>query len=294
MATLPSGVDYVTLQRNLQRWVVASSGLPTNKVYWGGQTSPTGQTMPRPTAPAIELRLSNDAEMSKAWVDMESNPLTFADITVTAVNTGTSTVTAVGHGLLTGDGPVRVSGTLPSPIVAGTNYWIIAVDADHLQFASTYVNTGGGQGSTNPITPMTLTSSPAGTFVVSNTSSTVRAGEELMAITRSYERMTFEMHCYSAAGTGLNMATAILQRVRSRRMWPSQRAAFKAANIGILFVERVRAIQGVKDAVLFEPRAYLDMQLCVPCEDAEAITVINRIEITSAEFGLDTLVDTGD
>lgn len=64
--------------------------------------------------------------------------VTFVDFTYTADST-TDRLTRTAHGLLTGYGPVRSTnsgGALPSGIVAGVDYFVIRVDADHIQLAA--------------------------------------------------------------------------------------------------------------------------------------------------------------
>jgi hypothetical protein len=69
--------------------------------------------------------------------------LTFVDADV---NTTTDAVAETAHGMLTGAGPFRLSnagGALPTAtpaLAVDTNYWIIAVDADHYKFASSKAN----------------------------------------------------------------------------------------------------------------------------------------------------------
>jgi hypothetical protein len=80
-------------------------------------------------------------------------------IVVTAVNTGTETLTGVAHGLLTGDRfrTRNVGGALPTGLAAATDYFAIRVDADNVKpcatsadaFANTPINlTGAGSGTT--------------------------------------------------------------------------------------------------------------------------------------------------
>jgi hypothetical protein len=63
-------------------------------------------------------------------------------ITISAVNTGTDTLTATAHGLNTGDRfRVRdVGGALPTPLAAVTDYFAIKVDVDNLKVATTSAN----------------------------------------------------------------------------------------------------------------------------------------------------------
>lgn len=56
------------------------------------------------------------------------------------VSTSADTVTIIGHGLDTGDGPMRVTSTAPGGLSITTGYWMIVVDANTLKFATSYAN----------------------------------------------------------------------------------------------------------------------------------------------------------
>src|SRR6185436_17480057 len=63
--------------------------------------------------------------------------LSFTDFTFTADST-TDQLTKTAHGLETGDGPVRTSnsgGALPGGLTAGTDYWVIKIDANNFKLA---------------------------------------------------------------------------------------------------------------------------------------------------------------
>jgi hypothetical protein len=65
--------------------------------------------------------------------------MTLADLTFTASDAG-DVMTSVAHGMITGDGPYRVSnsgGALPTGLAVDTNYWIIELTTDTFQLAST-------------------------------------------------------------------------------------------------------------------------------------------------------------
>ncbi|HEY2178093.1 MAG TPA: DUF2460 domain-containing protein [Caulobacteraceae bacterium] len=82
-----------------------------------------------------------------------------ASFPASAVNTGTSAIHVVGHGLTTGQGPLWIAntgGALPTGLVADTAYWAIAVDADHFQLASSLANALAA-------TPISLTGAGSGT-----------------------------------------------------------------------------------------------------------------------------------
>lgn len=65
------------------------------------------------------------------------------DLTVVSVDDVGDALEVTAHGLLTGRGPLFVAiadpsvDTLPAPLVAGVPYWVIVVDADHIQLAAT-------------------------------------------------------------------------------------------------------------------------------------------------------------
>lgn len=64
----------------------------------------------------------------------------FSDFTTTFA---ANTLTITGHGLHTGAGPFRMTnsgGALPTGFAAGTNYWVIRVDADTLKVAASHAD----------------------------------------------------------------------------------------------------------------------------------------------------------
>jgi hypothetical protein len=98
-----------------------------------------------------------------------ADALVVADDTFTTTHAA-NTLTAVAHGLLTGDGPIRVSnagGALPAGLVAATDYYVIKVDADTLSLASTRANAFIS-------TAVDLTDDGTGTHTLSDTASTRR------------------------------------------------------------------------------------------------------------------------
>lgn len=65
---------------------------------------------------------------------------TLATFPASAVNTGTNAINIPNHGLTTGQEPpvfVSSTGMLPTGLTANTPYWVIVVDANHIQLATT-------------------------------------------------------------------------------------------------------------------------------------------------------------
>lgn len=60
----------------------------------------------------------------------------------TDVSIADNAITELTHAFVTGDGPVRftTTTTIPAGIVAGTDYWIVRVDADTFKIATSYDN----------------------------------------------------------------------------------------------------------------------------------------------------------
>ena len=96
-------------------------------------------------------------------------PLSLTDITVSAVANASETFTSVAHGMVTGDGPYRLTnsgGGLPAGTAVDTNYWIIKLTADTFQLASSYANA-------IALTPVAITTDGTGTHTVSRKSNDV-------------------------------------------------------------------------------------------------------------------------
>jgi hypothetical protein len=89
-----------------------------------------------------------------------------ADDDFTADN-ATETFTAVAHGLLTGDGPIRLtsSGTLPAGLATATDYYVIRTGANTFKLATSFANALAG-------TNLAITDDGTGTHTLADTSST--------------------------------------------------------------------------------------------------------------------------
>jgi hypothetical protein len=76
------------------------------------------------------------------WALTPTTYSTYSDIAQASdINTGTETITRAAHGYYTGL-KVQLSSTvtMPTGLVAATDYWVIVVDADHFKLASSLAN----------------------------------------------------------------------------------------------------------------------------------------------------------
>lgn len=87
-----------------------------------------------------------DADLASGTVVNVRRPLAMSDDTVESVDAGADTLTLTAHGLQTGDGPVRVStsGSLPTGLSGGTDYYVIKVDADTIKLSTTLAGSYAG------------------------------------------------------------------------------------------------------------------------------------------------------
>lgn len=258
----------------IHAWVVAGSGLPATSVRWAQQTDP------RPAGPYISVRLRSLRGVGHDWVDVEENPLVFADKVISAVNAGADTVTSTAHGLLTGDGPVRLTttGTLPGGLAAATDYWAIRVDANTLQFAATFL------GAVETPTPVAISDAGTGAHAIVDTTATRTHGAEISLVTRGVRRMTIAMQAFAGpdgASIGATAPLGLLHGVALGARTEARTAALNAGGVGILSLGPVQSIDGKLGAGLFEPRALLEAQANVTAELAETATYVETVEVTN-------------
>lgn len=120
--------------------------------------NPTGLAEDATNAFAVDLRRNGAADL-----------LTIAAVTFTTTN-ATETVNITAHGLLTGDGPVRLTnsgGALPAGYAAATDYWIIKTGSGTLQLAASRALAFAG-------TAVAISGDGTGTHTLTGTASATR------------------------------------------------------------------------------------------------------------------------
>jgi len=276
-----SAIAWTAIQKALHTWVVAGSGLPFDHVLWGYRGAG------RPTAPHIILTITNVRNPAHDFAKDEDNPLTFGSLTVSSVDFAGNTLAIAGHPLVTGDGPVRVTSTggLPAPLQAGTDYWVVVVDAGHVQLASTYEHTGGnnvarGLGSTpNPVTVIALTTAGFGTITLSATADTVRAGQEIIARAQGVREVVMHADCYAPEGSGIQAVQILTDVQAALQLYAT---ALDAAGVGVTDFGEAFSQGGVKfvsgrRGTILEPRAMFDTTFYVASEITGFETIVSSV-----------------
>lgn len=276
-----TAVAWTTIQKALTSWIVGGSGLAADHVLWGYRGAG------RPTAPHIILTITTVRNPSHDFTEYEDNPLTFSPLTVANVDTAGNAIAIAGHPLVTGDGPVRIAstGTLPAPLQAGTDYWVVVVDAGHAQLADSYEHTGGnnvarGLGSTpNPVTVIDLTSSGSGTITLSATADTVRAGQEIIARAQGVREVVMHVDCYAPEGSGIQAVQILTDVLAALQLYAT---ALDAAGVGVTDFGEAFAQGGVKfvsghRGTILEPRAMFDMTFYVASEITGFETIVSSV-----------------
>lgn len=122
--------------------------------------------------PEIDVEIWNDATGNLTAAELFGaalHPGVIADDDFTATH-GTDTFTAASHGLLTGDGPIRLTnsgGALPAGLATATDYYVIRSSANDFKLATSFANALAG-------TAVEISGNGTGTHTLVDTASTMR------------------------------------------------------------------------------------------------------------------------
>jgi len=271
-----SSIAWLTIENAIQSWITSGSGLDRDRVIWAGQSAPTGQ--------CIMLKFTAIAQRGRDHLERVENVLTITPQAITSVSIATDTLTLPGHGLQTGDGPVRFSttGTLPAPLDAATSYWVVAVDANTIKVAATFLEAVNGAPSSPAPSIIDLTSTGSGTTQIKGTTSTVRAGQEIAQRLHGQRLLTLSLQCFGGTSTGASSALAVLHDALSSYGLDAQAAALQSAGVGIATID---PIQLVDDPAQPDLHASATAQLHISAELVEFTTHIEHVKATSGVTG---------
>lgn len=131
-----------------------------------------GSRAPRGTDYSAYIYITRDgtsAVLATGTLTNHRRALVIADDTVESVDLTDNELDLTAHGLETGDGPIRftTSGTLPTGLATGTDYYVIAVNANSISLATSAANAYAG-------TEIDLTGAGSGTHTLVDTADTQR------------------------------------------------------------------------------------------------------------------------
>lgn len=223
-------------------WLIPATGLAGTSIIWYGQNSA------RPADPFIMLKWGSVERVGIDAVTANANPLVLTPIAFTA--SASQPLAAPAHGLALGDGPVQLVGSPPAPLLTGTNYYAVPVDANNVNLATSFIN------ARNNVT-VTITGSGSGT--IQSTASTVRAGQEILRSASGPRRVILDVTCFGTSGIGSNGADQILEAAITYQPLVAQK--LNGAGLAILKFNRVQSTDGIIDTSVFEPRALLEVTI---------------------------------
>lgn len=283
-------LDLATAMAAIADWIRATSGLDQEHVWWPYYGKP------RPTAPYIEVKFASIEGVGHDWEKAEDNIQVFPAEVVSAVAVNpANTLTITGHPFVTGDGPINMSttGTLPAPLQVSTDYWIIVIDANTIQLAESYVETGGnnvarGMGNTpNPITPIVFTTTGTGIQSIVSTPETLRAGQEIVRRAQGFRYVTLELQCIGKEGTGIDPVRILTNVIAGIQLhvYDLDQAGVGMSDFGSAYSQTgVRQLEGRRGSIL-EPRAVAEVVTVMTINLTAFDTIIEEVD---AELDLTT------
>ncbi len=275
---MSEAVDLTPIERAIQAWVVAASGLTDGRVIWSGYGKRRPQVATPPDDQWVSLLMSDTRDDGWPWVDETDNPLVFAPFVFTAsVASPPGILTSIAHGRVTGDGPVRLTtaGVLPVGLALLTDYWVITVSASTFRLAASFLDAMAD----TPV-PVAVTSAGTGAHTLAATAETVRAGAEQRTVINTSVSATLSIQCYGGLPTGNRSPMNVLRTVVTSAHLPSVAAAFEAADIYVEPSGRVNDIGALINSSRQEPRAHVDVEVSFIASVSENGTVIERVGVT--------------
>jgi hypothetical protein len=264
-------IAWDTVQRAIQRAIVAASGLPSSSVQWNDQN------IARPAAPCITIGVLTFTPVGQVFKSTAPNPLVLADDVVESVDASANTLTLTAHAMLTGDGPLRLTTTgslAGTGLAVATDYWAIKSGANTVQFAASFQDAMDG-------VAIDITGAGTGVHTIVNTAETLRAGAEVMHTFTGIRDVVLSIQCFAATGVGAAASFAILDTMITAMAKPSVRDALRRdGKCGLTFSEAVPVNGAEFKAAVFEPRATTRARLFLHSEATEAGGIIEVAQVS--------------
>jgi hypothetical protein len=287
MAPRMPAIDWTTIANAIQAWVVAGSGLAADHVIWSFKGPG------RPSTPYIQLNIIAVRPVGFDYEVRQDNTFTFEAMPIEVVDVDGNRLQITGHGFITGDGPIELElgggATAPAPLAQLTSYWAIVLDANHIQLASTFQNTGGNYEG-NPITPIVLESTGSGDLSIIDTDDTVHAGIELENRARGTREVSISMQCFPPENSGLQSMQIMTDVGASLQLHIDDldAAGFGVSDLnGAYFEGGAKLVEGRLGSIL-EPRTVWTMTGYVASEVVGFETFVEKVSVTFTETSTDT------
>lgn len=143
--------------------------------------SDTGPSDAVPNTKWVPMFWPDEPHLTKTSGTSFNNDYISTDFKFSAVDQVTDRLTAIDHGMNTGDGPFRIkaSGTQPGGTTNSTNYYAIKVDNDRIKLATSATNAASG-------TAVNITSNGSGTITLEEVASPNGANLIMQAIRQKW------------------------------------------------------------------------------------------------------------
>lgn len=277
---MTDAISWDSILPAVRAWVADGSGLDPTKCI----LARTGAG--RPTPPHIEIDVDDVRSIAHDWSTREANQLVFAPQVVTLVDPATDELAIVGHVLKTGDGAAHIStgGVVPGGLAIDTDYWVVVVDANHVQLAGTFLDAM----ATPPIV-VDITSTGSGSLSVITTTVAERVGEEVNHTVQGIREMNVTLTCFAEKGTDITpvrILTNVLA-VIPFHVEDLNNAGFGVSDLGAGFSQGVvQSIPGSRGGIL-EPRARVQITGYVSSSLTRFDNYIATVEATVHALSVD-------
>jgi len=266
------------------------TGLPDTNVYWEGQGTS------RVAGPFIELSIPSVYQPAHDWRRKAPYPLLgqgpAASIAITAVDPSTGKITAPAHKLVSADGPLGVvsaGGSVPSGLDTDDDYWAIVLDANTVQLATSFINSGCNYPG-RTITPIdSFGDAGSGSLSIVLRDDAVRAGKEVLRTSEGMREVTVQVEAFGALDQANASSDAVLTPkqlvtdvLASAPLFVEQldEAGAGISTIGIADIQDGVRVMNVKVGSVNEQRAQTQISLYVNSSFSNVGPRVDSLQIT--------------
>lgn len=267
----------------IARWIAFGANIPNANVKWVGQGGKL------PSTPWISAKLMTTRGFGSDELRFEENPLALEDDDVDGVDADADTLTVGAHAYgvdpyadddakIRAVGPIRftTTGTLPSPFVIATDYWLVILDADTVMIATSRANAV----EEVPVV-IDIVDGGVGTHTIVGTDDTRRVLEEAKYIAQGHRVAVLSLQCFADDAIGDGRGQAILERIRGSFRLPSQQERLRLIGFAVASIGAATNVGGsTSGAAALEPRAVCEVTLNYVDGAEEPVTTVESADGT--------------